>query len=496
MSSASTAQLLANVGLGSPSWVWNAAAEQQDFRSGSLIELFAPSPAGAAHSSAEDPSPMKQELATDSSADPMLFHWEQPGTIRVALLQGNLQHAVCSLSGPADPLQLPISQLALHTPSEPSPSSSTSRVTLGWDPSSGATRLVRVRPAGGSGSSSSSDSSALLEAFTLQQDQLVPAGSVGCAGGGHHHQLAWMLDGLLVMTAVSEVLRLVDSKLAAQQLTLKSSFSVRWDSVKLAVLDGIPDSIARTVSIDLRLRFLSHLLKPVFDVVREVSCLGAAADAVLLREPHWWLLGASSWNGMMQEALRTRGDVPRGSLAGLAPIMAYVADTTGGKEDPLYSAIKHAIKAAPPAKESNWEPSLRELYKKELQLHSNFRKEWHQDHCMQEAPAAAVSDPQLSVASLKRRRWQQQLDIAEGDVHSVASCSSSRHIFDLAHMTDLDLLMPGILQSVDGMVFTLDNMPVVDGNKPLPKGLVLELFQHGWVYACPMSGEMWLRNSC
>jgi hypothetical protein len=260
----------------------------------------------------------------------------------------------------------------------------------------------------------------LLEAFTLQQDQLTPAGSVSCAAAPQHHQLAWMLDGLLVLIcgqhlrlcrlqplqllpvmfqrpsllhtasatnlsyvlpavaasphgvavaavvqagpgrpgsssssrllvynvpqhpadsgssaveaaagrllwvlmqhrhcwdvvqqvllirsgpgssstsssspptgsssvdeqAISEVLRLVDAKLAVQQLTLKSSFSVRWDAVKLAVLDLIPSSIARTVSMDLRLRFMSHLLRPVFDVVREVSSwVGGAADAVLL----------------------------------------------------------------------------------------------------------------------------------------------------------------------------------------------------------------------
>lgn len=134
------------------------------------------------------------------------------------------------------------------------------------------------------------------------------------------------------------------------------------------------------------------------------------------------------------------------------------------------------------------------LYKQELQLHGSFRQELQQDISMQEALApAAVSDPQQSVASLKRRRWQQQLDIAEGDVHSIASCSSSRHVFDLAHMADLDLRVPGILQSVDGTVLTLDSM--LDGSKAASKGLILELFQHGWVCACPISGEMWLRSN-
>jgi DNA-binding transcriptional regulator of glucitol operon len=79
--------------------------------------------------------------------------------------------------------------------------------------------------------------------------------------------------------AVGQVLSLVDSKLAVQQPTLKSTFSARWDVLKLALLSGTPGDVARVVGIDLRLRINSHMMKPVFDVMREVSvcCSGPVA---------------------------------------------------------------------------------------------------------------------------------------------------------------------------------------------------------------------------
>jgi hypothetical protein len=77
--------------------------------------------------------------------------------------------------------------------------------------------------------------------------------------------------------AVGRVLALVDSKLAVQQPTLKTTFSARWDVLKLAVLSGTPGDVARVVGIDLRLRIISHMLKPVFDVMREVSIVTVGA---------------------------------------------------------------------------------------------------------------------------------------------------------------------------------------------------------------------------
>jgi hypothetical protein len=70
--------------------------------------------------------------------------------------------------------------------------------------------------------------------------------------------------------AVGQVLALVDLKLAVQQPTLKSTFSARWDVLKLALLSCTPGDVARVVGIDLRLRIISHMMKPVFDVMREV----------------------------------------------------------------------------------------------------------------------------------------------------------------------------------------------------------------------------------
>ncbi|KAF6265598.1 hypothetical protein COO60DRAFT_863753 [Scenedesmus sp. NREL 46B-D3] len=77
---------------------------------------------------------------------------------------------------------------------------------------------------------------------------------------------------------VGQVLSLVDAKLAVQQPTLKSTFSARWDVLKLAVLSGTPGDVARVVGIDLRLRIISHMMKPVFDVMREVRAAGMAAQ--------------------------------------------------------------------------------------------------------------------------------------------------------------------------------------------------------------------------
>jgi hypothetical protein len=89
--------------------------------------------------------------------------------------------------------------------------------------------------------------------------------------------------GAIQPEVVGQVLSLVDSKLGVQQATLKSTFSARWDVLKLAVLTGTPGDVARVVGIDLRLRIISHMMKPVWDVMREVCAVRVIATAQLTK---------------------------------------------------------------------------------------------------------------------------------------------------------------------------------------------------------------------
>jgi hypothetical protein len=104
----------------------------------------------------------------------------------------------------------------------------------------------------------------------------VPASSSSTTDANGSTTAATATAAVIQPEVVGQVLSLVDSKLAVQQPTLKSTFSARWDVLKLALLSGTPGDVARVVGIDLRLRIISHMMKPVFDVMREVranSCV-------------------------------------------------------------------------------------------------------------------------------------------------------------------------------------------------------------------------------
>lgn len=77
--------------------------------------------------------------------------------------------------------------------------------------------------------------------------------------------------GQVQPSIVGDMLSLVDAKLAVQQPTLKSTYSARWDVLKLGVLAGTPGDDARVVSMDLRMRIICTTVRPVFDILREVS---------------------------------------------------------------------------------------------------------------------------------------------------------------------------------------------------------------------------------
>lgn len=112
----------------------------------------------------------------------------------------------------------------------------------------------------------------LLYALLMQRNTWDMVQHVLCAAGQQE------TDGLGTSTTtnvpqpavVADILSLVDTKVTAQQPTLKSTYSAFWDVLKLAVLASTPGDEARTVSIDLRLRVLGNTMKPVFEVLREV----------------------------------------------------------------------------------------------------------------------------------------------------------------------------------------------------------------------------------
>lgn len=95
---------------------------------------------------------------------------------------------------------------------------------------------------------------------------------------------------------------------------------------------------------------------------------------------------------------------------------------------------------------------------------------------------------------MKRRRWEQQIHDAMGDVLG-AGCSGSKTIMSLAQLAYMDADTPGCLQSVDGAVLVPDGpTPLDDGSKSVPK-LIVDQCTYGWIYACPVTGEMWLRTA-
>jgi hypothetical protein len=99
---------------------------------------------------------------------------------------------------------------------------------------------------------------------------------------------------------------------------------------------------------------------------------------------------------------------------------------------------------------------------------------------------------------MKRRRWEQQISDAMGDTLGPggSSSSSDSSIISLAQLADVDASMPGLLVSVDGAVVAPEGaapLAVDDGSKSIPK-LIVDQCANGWMYACPITGEMWIRS--
>lgn len=70
----------------------------------------------------------------------------------------------------------------------------------------------------------------------------------------------------------------------------------------------------------------------------------------------------------------------------------------------------------------------------------------------------------------------------------------SSGLFDLAHLMTFDADEPRFLQSVDCSVLAHEAAPALDdGGKTAPRAVV-DQCAHGWMYACPISGEMWMRE--
>lgn len=99
----------------------------------------------------------------------------------------------------------------------------------------------------------------------------------------------------------------------------------------------------------------------------------------------------------------------------------------------------------------------------------------------------------MHLSGMKRRHWETQLAAAMGDTLAIA-LGASRGMFDIAHMVPFDGATGGCLQSVDGSVLTHEDPPALDTDgKTAPKAVV-DQCARGWVYACPISGEMWMRG--
>lgn len=95
---------------------------------------------------------------------------------------------------------------------------------------------------------------------------------------------------------------------------------------------------------------------------------------------------------------------------------------------------------------------------------------------------------------MKRRRWELQLGSAMGESLGTAGGVSSG-LFDLAHLMPFDADEPGYLQSVDGSMLAHEAVSALDdGGRTAPKAVV-DQCAHGWMYACPISGEMWVRGT-
>jgi hypothetical protein len=84
-----------------------------------------------------------------------------------------------------------------------------------------------------------------------------------------------------------------------------------------------------------------------------------------------------------------------------------------------------------------------------------------------------------------------------GDTFGQGDGSGSSSIVSFAQLADMDAAMPGLLLSVDGAVVAAEGpapLAVDDGSKSVPK-LIVDQCANGWMYACPITGEMWIRSA-
>lgn len=124
---------------------------------------------------------------------------QEPSTVRVVQLQGSPLHAQCCQLDGAEPIQLPLRQVAVHNQGD----AGSSICGLSWDPSSNGTRLMSIMqdgpPAVGQPAGCVNTTLALC---TLQQHQLLQVAQVSITTAQQQQQqqqqIAWLLDGMLL----------------------------------------------------------------------------------------------------------------------------------------------------------------------------------------------------------------------------------------------------------------------------------------------------------
>lgn len=140
------------------------------------------------------------------------------------------------------------------------------------------------------------------------------------------------------------------------------------------------------------------------------------------------------------------------------------------------------------------------LFKREQQLHSSFRRLVGPTAdvvmCDASPQSNGSTDQQQGTGShavrMKRHRWEQQLGVAMGDTLGSEGCCTTSMV-DLAHLVPLDTSTPQLVQSVDGSVLAHEAAPAVDDVAGKAPRVIMDYCTHGWVYASPISGEMWIR---
>ncbi|KAF8063799.1 VPS2.1 [Scenedesmus sp. PABB004] len=233
--------------------------------------------------------------------------------------------------------------------------------------------------------------------------------------------------------AIGAALSIVDAALAVQPPTLKSNFWARWDVLKVALLAATPGDLARCLSVDLRLRLLSQMLKPTFDVMREDGALRqreARPKLPALAPLHAYMVSLMSFHlACLKTWTARRAGLAPGD-AGAVPCVRHFLDwrpcnillllhyltcgASGGRDDALYPALKAFIKAAPPKKDAPWEDAVRELFPGPLQLH--FGDAFPESLGSVSLPAGAMLQHMASCAV-----WEAQAPLTDAQITAAAT---------------------------------------------------------------------------